>query len=171
MEVRSWELRNATTEGAIWMAPRLREDDLIEILASSRLAPLDALLFSIRNSAEAYEGVVNGDIICMFGVGSLSAATGRGSPWMLGTQGVQDYWLLFARISRVWIDDIRTRYASLENYVDARNALAIRWLAWLGFTIGDPVPYGPYRLPFRRIELKGELSEDEKPEGLPNLLA
>ena len=32
--------------------------------------------------------------------------------------------------------------------VDARNAVAIRWLGWLGFTLGAPQPMGVRGLPF-----------------------
>ena len=36
----------------------------------------------------------------------------------------------------------------LRNVVDARNTVSIRWLVWLGFTIGTPQPMGVRGLPF-----------------------
>ena len=93
----------------------------------------------------------------MFGIGAVSIAAGVGSPWMLGTNGIQDHSALFARVSKVWIDDARSRWSSLENHVDARNGLALRWLRWLGFEIHDVEPHGPMGMPFHKITMEGDL--------------
>jgi hypothetical protein len=56
--------------------------------------------------------------------------------------------------SRETIHLLRRVYGPLENWVDARNRLAIRWLRWCGFEIEAPAPYGPHELPFCRFSMK-----------------
>ena len=41
----------------------------------------------------------------------------------------------------------------LRNVVDARNTVSIRWLEWLGFTLGTPQPMGVCGLPFIPFEM------------------
>ncbi len=46
-------------------------------------------------------------------------------------------------------------FPHLQNYVDARNEISIRWLKWLGFRFDPkPVPYGIWGLPFLRFQME-----------------
>lgn len=45
-------------------------------------------------------------------------------------------------------------FALLTNYVDARNAVSIRWLRWLGFEIEPAAPFGIHGLPFHRFSMR-----------------
>lgn len=59
----------------------------------------------------------------------------------------------FLRGSKAVLLEMLQRHQVLVNYVDARNVSAIRWLAWLGFTIDSAVPYGVQGLPFHKFHM------------------
>jgi hypothetical protein len=126
--------------GAI--AARMRPADRDEAWAAARLTPEAALLLSLSVSPLAWTGRVDGRPECMFGAGN------GGVPWLLGTDAVERHALAFLRSNPAYVARMQARFGRLSNWVDARNATSIRWLRWLGFTIGEPRPYGPLGLPF-----------------------
>ena len=101
-----------------------------------------------RLSIDAWDG----DLLCVMGVAPISMATGVGSPWMLGTRGLDDHPRTLARVARRYFDEVAQVYAVLENHVDVRNTASIRLLKWLGCSFDEPRPYGVMRLPFMRFE-------------------
>lgn len=60
---------------------------------------------------------------------------GIGVPFLLATDEFYEHTRLFARESRLWVEDALTKYPLLFNCVAAENKVAIRWLKWLGFTL------------------------------------
>lgn len=152
-----YRLLPARPETAFKLAKAMRGSDIEELLAGSNHSPIEAILQSLEVSSEAWEGWVGDDLICMFGVGSITYATGAGSPWMLGTDAIGRHFVIFARVSRLWITDVRARYGHLHNYVYEKNTDALRWLSWLGFTVLPATPHGPHGLPFCRVELEGDV--------------
>ena len=73
-------------------------------------------------------------------------------PWALFTPEVERKPKSFLAACRGPLRAFQSQYSHLVNYVDARNILAVRWLAWLGFTIHSPEPYGIEQLMFHRFE-------------------
>ena len=57
----------------------------------------------------------------------------------------------FARMSRPFLRLMKDRHLRLTNHVDVRNALAIRWLRWLGFTLDPAAPAGPFGFMFHHF--------------------
>ena len=57
----------------------------------------------------------------------------------------------FYRMSKIFIKWMRARFDYLENWVDARNFLSLRWLTWVGFKIGAAEPWGAFGMDFHRI--------------------
>lgn len=106
--------------------------------------------WAIADSAEAWVAVSQNaasddaakwDIIAAWGVvdeGSLLAPVGR--VWCMTTPLVERHRRHFARESRRITDHWRQRYWRLHNCVDARYAVSVRWLKWLGFHVGEPWP-------------------------------
>jgi hypothetical protein len=135
------------------IAANMRAADRDEVWASSHVEPEQALRRSLTHSTHAWVGRVDDEPVIMFGVGMVSLLGGIGAPWLLGTDGVQRYSRTFLRLSRGWLTEMRAAYPVLVNYVDARNALSIRWLRWLGFQIGPAVAWGADHLPFHRFEM------------------
>lgn len=152
------EVVPAQAEHIVAISDRLRPADVAELWAGSRSEPLDALVRAVRVSSESWAGVVDGETICLFGVAPMSVLGGRGSPWMLGTDGVDRNFVTFLRGCRAVVSRWRSVYPTLENVVDERNVAAHRWLRWLGFTLDEPRPYGPDKMPFRPFHMKPEVA-------------
>jgi hypothetical protein len=117
------------------------------------MEPLPAIRRSYERSAAKWTGTVDGVPACILGVEIVSKLTLTGRPWLLGTGAVEDHALPFLRRSRFCLDAMLAIAPELENYVDARNAVSIAWLRWLGFSIDPAEPYGALGRPFHRFHM------------------
>lgn len=127
----------------------MREADVREVWAASRSSPYSALRQSLEVCPSAKTGLVDGRVLCMFGVSRPTALSLVGVPWMLGTQEIESNARAFLRRSRQAVEDMKRQgFSVLANFVDARNTHAVEWLRWLGFTVNPAIPYGPFRMPF-----------------------
>lgn len=144
----------AHEDHAIAMAPHMRPADVAEVYAASGRDPETALISSINRSTQAWTCFVDGEPACIWGVGVVSLLNLRGSPWLLGTCHVERHPKEFLRQSRTFLREMLVTYSHLENHVDSRNALAVRWLSWLGFIVEAPRPYGFLDLPFHRFSMR-----------------
>ena len=136
------------------IAREIREADRQELWAAACLTPEQALWKSLAASSVAWTGLYDSIPVCMFGVAGGSELSGVGMPWMIGTKLVDRYAVQFLRRNKAKVREMLDLYPQLLNYVDARNTRAIRWLKWLGFKLGNPVPYGPYSMPFLSFEMR-----------------
>jgi hypothetical protein len=125
----------ASSEHIGTIAERMREADRLEVYAASGKAPEEALAFSLRKSSIARTWVIDGRPEMMFGVGDLNVLAGVGAPWLLGTDAVLAHQMEFLRQSRKWRNQLLRRYSTLNNFVDVRNDVSVRWLRWLGFNV------------------------------------
>ncbi len=74
---------------------------------------------------------------------------------MLTTDLVDCHWRQFARSCRELLPELMLRHPRLIGMVDARYALSIRWLHWLGAIVGTPEPFGVRGEPFCSFEIGG----------------
>ncbi len=137
------------------LAPHLREADAAEVMASDGLDPLSALTRSLSLSSERYAGLIDGEVVALFGVRRASLVSRQGIPWLLTGEAVERHPLAFLKASRGVLSCWRRDYRIMNNWVDARHVKALRWLAWLGFTIHPARPYGVSGLPFHPFEMEG----------------
>jgi hypothetical protein len=144
----------ATQEHVIAMLPHVRQADRDEVLASSGL-PMDQVLGKcVSLSDMSWAGLVDDEVACLFGVRGLSMLSIDGVPWLIGTGLIEAHAKPFLRRSRKVVQVMLDRYPHLANHVDVRNTKAKQWLAWLGFTLHEPVPHGPYQMPFHPFDMK-----------------
>lgn len=140
-----------------YVASNMREADKQEVWAQSMSRPLNSLMFAVRVSTKCWT-IMNeyDEPVGIFGVGAVSRMGGKGSPWLLGTDQLKDIALPFLKGCPKYVDEMMAGYEQLENVIDQRNTLSVRWLKWLGFDILEPQPYGPFNLPFHvfRMEKK-----------------
>ncbi len=138
-----------------WIASNMAEADRREIEALG-FGPFRALEDSLNRSAAAWTGVVGcARPVCMFGVTPMDILGGIGSPWLLGTNEVGKHAKTFMRLNREYVPKMLELFPDLVNWVDARHAVAIRWLKWLGFQFDpEPVPYGVWKMPFYRFHME-----------------
>lgn len=120
------------------IAAVMRQADLDEVEAGTGRPVLAVLSLSFRRSSLCMVALVDGQPEVIFGAGDLNVLTATGAPWLLGSDAVVIHRREFLRRSVHWRDQLLRRYAVLRNVVDCRNAVAIRWLRWLGFTFSDP---------------------------------
>lgn len=144
--MRDLRLVPATAEHAKAIAPLLRAADLDEIRIMFGPDPAEMLAHGVEWSSEAYAALEDGVPFAIGGIVPRDMIGGRASPWMLGTPGVGRNPRWFLRMSRERLAAAMETYWILENFCDARYAASIRWLRWLGFTLGEPVLHGGHRL-------------------------
>jgi len=141
------------------IVPYIRRADVEEIWAGVGIPPALAVGFSVATSDPGWAVELHGEPVAVFGVRRVPDTTGQnrrvGVPWLVATDVIERYPVHFYRVSKDIIADMRSRYDYLENWVDARNALSVRWLRWAGFTVGEPEPWGVAGLVFRRFWWEG----------------
>ncbi|MBF8177806.1 hypothetical protein [Herminiimonas contaminans] len=149
-----YSIEPATLAHVAAMAPNIRQADRNEVMASAG-RDVELLLPECVERAEmAWAGLVDDEVACIFGVQGASFMSLTGYPWMIGTDLIEQHAKPFLRRNRKMVSVMLDRYPHLVNYVDARNAKAIEWLNWLGFTIHPPEKYGAYRMMFHPFEME-----------------
>ncbi len=135
----------ATAADAEELAPRLRPEEIAEVLAADGMEPLQALLESVSVSQEAYAVRLNGEVAFIFGVMLVdeSPDCGRiGAAWLLSSGLVDRYPVTFWRISKNMLPWLLERWDALINAIDVRHTKAIRWAKRLGIPLREPAPFG-----------------------------
>ena len=101
----------------------------------------------MRNTENPFTIIDGSTPAGIFGVAPIEP--GVGAIWLLGTDAlVRGKWR-FLRQSKKWMNHVSDGYDLLFNYVDERNYLHIRWIAWLGFSfIYRHEKYGVEQRPF-----------------------
>lgn len=137
----------ATEVDARELAPLLREEDRLEVLALG-LDPFQGLLQSLAGAREAWTYRADGQLVCMAGISPRSLIGRAGVPWLLGSELVVRHRRFFMVETRRVVAHWLTQFDSLTNIVDARYEAAVRWLGWLGFDVGEPFPLanGTFRI-------------------------
>lgn len=148
------EIRDVEEGDIAVLVRNMREHDKMEVNAATHMGLRNAVQTSVIMSTYSKTGLVNGELVCMWGVCPISLLSGSGSPWMLGTDLITEKQRIFLRRSKPWLDDIRKDYKYLENFVDARNTMSIKWLKWLGFEMDEAEPYGVHGEPFHKFTME-----------------
>jgi len=149
-----YSLVPTTQEHIEELATTMRQVDRDEVWAANHSTPLRALTNGVSLTEEPFTGLVDGKVVCIFGVSTMSFLSEDGTPWLLGSDLIEENKHVFLRMNRVYTREIKKRYKSLSNYIDVRNTKTLVWLKWLGFTIHDPAPHGPDNMLFRKFEFR-----------------
>lgn len=144
----------ATADHIAEMLPRVRQADIDEFLAINGSTPEQVLLTGLKISTFACAGLINGQVVTIFGVAPGSMIGGTGTPWLVGTDDLERYQRTFLRRCRNVVNAMLSVYPYLENYVDERNHVAKAWLHWLGFRLEEPAQFGVKGLNFHRFHLE-----------------
>jgi hypothetical protein len=128
--------RPAALEDVLDVAPRLREQDRIEVCAATGKSPMEAVSGSFQRSKRTWAAVIGGRPECLFGIGELDHR--HGVPWMVGTPALLRHQRRLLVDARSVVEDMQAAYRVLYNITHARNYVSIRWLYRLGFEFGKP---------------------------------
>lgn len=141
-----YDVVDATLEHIEPIASIVRQADVNEIWAQSCTTVRDALKVAIEAATIARVGRADGVPGVIYGV--VDHGEYGGQIWLIGTKLIEQHRRGFLEKSQSELEDFQQTYDRLWNFVDVRNRLALRWLAWLGFTIDPPQPYGVFGKPF-----------------------
>lgn len=153
-----YNIRFTEAEDVAIIASSVRQADAEELWASYHLTPAQALKLSytvLRNTC--FTGTADGEPVCMFGVKEPSMLGNVACPWMIASNRLEFYSRPFLRMSKRLVQEVwRKEFPVMQNFVDERNVVAVRWLQWVGFSVYYPKPYGMDNLPFHRFEMRTE---------------
>ena len=127
---------------ADFLSKNLRQSDIDEVWSAYWLTPANAIQSVLNKSAHSYTWLYKDEPVAMFGAQKTTVIGNVGSPWFLGTNRMTELFSTLYRNSGYFIDLMHDDFPMLENYVDCRNALSIRWLRWCGFEFDSPKRYG-----------------------------
>lgn len=141
-----------------YVAANMRQADIDEIWAQSMARPLKGLQFGVKMSTSCWTIMRDeNEPVSIFGVGAISMIGGRGAPWLLSTDNVLKLSIPFLKGCKDYVNLMLDQFPKLENMIDARNKVSIRWLKWMGFDILDAKPSGPFQVPFHTFKMEREL--------------
>ena len=142
--------RLTSIEDIKYLAPRLRQSDKEEILASVGLTPYEALMIGYLENVIVFT-IVNFENkpVAIFGIKDVG--NNIGGIWLLATDKLKDIQYSFLRENKKVIDFLNTKYKILWNFVDCRNSLHIKWLKWCGFKFINKQKYGVLNKPFYEV--------------------
>ena len=135
------------------LAAAMRQAERDECAAYG-LTPLEGMRYAFDHAALAWTGRADGEPVCMFGVSAAALVAPEGRPWLLSTDGILPHQHAFLRRNRAYVGTMLQAFPRLADWVDARNAVSIRWLRWLGFTIRQAVPFGIHGELFHPFEME-----------------
>lgn len=133
------------------MKNRLRKSDIDEVWASHHHTPEEALRLSFEMSTLCLTVDIKGMPVVMFGIVPQTLLSDKANVWLLATDGILKVRKSFLKHCKEFIGIMLKEYSVLENYVDARNTLSIRWLKWCGAEIEEAKPIGAEKLPFHHF--------------------
>lgn len=120
--------------------------DIEELKAMSGNTPMQALRHGVRASYECYVALADGEPFAVFGISAND--NGVGVPWMLTTGKQRQFPRVFLGYCKRFVKRWSAMHRELNNWVDERHTVAVRWLEWLGFSLGCPMNVGRDGEPF-----------------------
>ncbi len=142
--------RASTPADLIELAQNMRQADIDEAWALDHSTPAEAISHAVLLT-DFPKTILGGDgeVLAMWGVASETRSSLVGVPWLLSSDFVEKkHSRELAKFSKTNAEKLKSQYAALYNFVDARHTLALRWVEWMGFPIYPVVPFGVDDLPF-----------------------
>lgn len=113
--------------------------DIHDLIQRSPVADVpgaeDDLKRYLRVSVESWTGLIDGQVVCVWGLIAPTILSDRAYLWMLTTNLVDEHPFVFVRHSQMVIRDILQYYRYIEGHVISDADRSVRWLKWLGFKI------------------------------------
>jgi len=131
-----------TTDLIEFVAANMRVADRLEVRYSHGHTPIEALTNGISRSNLCSVALINDEPCAVFGLVVENILTGNGVPWLLGTDLIFKHRRSFIEHTRSGVDEMLQLCPRLSNWVHCDNIKSIRWLSSMGFSFGEPLPYG-----------------------------
>lgn len=120
----------------------MRKEDKIEIMAYSGFTPKQAVELGVKRSDLISVALINDEPCAIFGLVKGSLLTETGTPWLLGTDLIDQHKKSFVKHTKLGIEQMLNVCPKLSNYVHCKHIKSIRWLTTMGFQFRDPEPVG-----------------------------
>jgi hypothetical protein len=135
-------------EDAVYLGPRLRPADLLEVKAAGGFDGTGALITAARSSLLGWV-FKHPDSGLPHTFAGLGAKAGLYAPWLLSAPFDKTTRRFLAAVTPFALEIMHRISPRLENYVDARHHQAIAWLQRLGFEFApSPTAWGTEQRPF-----------------------
>lgn len=127
--------RPATPDDVRYLLPRLRDADRAEVRALTGLPAAAVISQCIEASDQCWVGCTDDDEPgVLWGTQPVFGVPEVGWIWMVCTDlMLQHRWEFLAQAKR-YLPVAHAKYPILTNHVDARNAVHIKWLRFMGFS-------------------------------------
>ncbi len=136
-----------------YIVDHLRKLDAEEVRAATGQEANVQIHKAVQRAGRHFCALVDDTPIALYGVADMNGFSKIGSPWLVGTDAIHTHSKAFLRQSKRQFTELAHGYDYLVNMVDARNKPSIDWLKWLGFTLYEAAPYGPYGTPFHKFDM------------------
>lgn len=121
------------------VATNMRQVEVVECRSRGE-TPMQALTRGAASSVVCMTATVHDEPVAIYGlVMPEGVLSGRGSPWLLGTDEVTRHPFAMVRMARPVVQGFRLMAPRMENHVHRDNTPSIRWLRRLGFTVSPDV--------------------------------
>ena len=130
----------ATVDSMTYIGRNLRAADCVELGLPSGADAAHVLLEAAESARWCHVASVDGVPTAAYGVNPIEGRPGWGSPWLLATPGARRLRRPLLTVAPAEVELMLAGFPFLTNAVHDRHREAIRWLIWLGFTIGFDQP-------------------------------
>lgn len=136
------EITEVTLRDMHYVVNNARDEDIVEVTASSGGLSVDSMNHALEISSSAYTVYINNSEFPVGIMGVAPTGENSGSPWFIGTNGLDGKDLIIIKSSKRIIEVLSRGYKRLFNLVHCDSAKSIRWIAYCGFTLHDPIKAG-----------------------------
>jgi len=141
-----------TIEHIRMLVLNLRDDDLREI-EKWNMTPFKSIWRSYKSSQMCRSGFIGDRIVAIWGInGSLLGFTGN--PWLMTSNVVDEYPLVFATFYRRELKEMLKSYKMLQTYCDAAYTKSLKMMRIIGFKEREFVPHGKGGALLVRLEME-----------------
>lgn len=133
-------MERADPLAADFVARNLRPFDQTEIAVFRDRDAYFVVMQAFETSQDCWVMKVDGEPVALVGYWLRSILTGDAVPFFFATEWPEKHPALFAKYSKPAVDAMPKHY-SMCNFTMANNTKILRWLKWLGFTLGDEFTY------------------------------
>lgn len=130
----SYAIVPATAEHAAELARVMRDQDKLECLAFG-FGPREGILHSMSVARDAWTGLADGRVICMWGSTPPTTLSDQAEPWLLTAHEMPKHAKTFLKMNRAYVEWLKGQYSYLSGWVHERNRVSQNWLRWLGFAV------------------------------------
>ena len=136
------EITEVTLRDMHYVVNNARDEDIVEVTASSGGLSVDSMNHALEISSSAYTVYINNSEFPVGIMGVAPTGENSGSPWFIGTNGLDGKDLIIIKSSKRIIEVLSRGYKRLFNLVHCDSAKSIRWITYCGFTFHDPIKAG-----------------------------